>query len=98
MSSQILEIAAEHLAMYSDVIRNGINGSDHLFPETIKLASHSPLYGYLANDELQHLVIKQNRRSKPYKFNNKSGVWCFGDSMDYYPILNKQLGGRYDFN
>ncbi len=56
MSSQIQQIAAEHLAMYSDVIRNGINGTDHLYPESIKLASHSPLYGYLAGDELQHLA------------------------------------------
>jgi hypothetical protein len=56
MSSQIQRVAAEHLAMYSEVIRNGINGTDHLYPETIKMASHSPLYGYLAGDELQHLV------------------------------------------
>ena len=56
MSSQIQQIAAEHLAMYSNVIQNGINGNDYLFPDTIKMTSHSPLYGYLAGDELQHLV------------------------------------------
>ncbi len=56
MSSQIKQIAGEHLAMYSNVIQNGINGNDYLFPHTIKMTSHSPLYGYLAGDELQHLV------------------------------------------
>ena len=56
MSSQIEQIAAEHLEMYSNVIQNGINESDHLFPWTIKMTSHSPLYGYLAGDELEHLV------------------------------------------
>jgi hypothetical protein len=56
MSSQIKQIAGEHLAMYSNVIQNGINGNDDLFPDTIKMTSHSPLYGYLAGDELQHLV------------------------------------------
>lgn len=56
MSSQIQRFAAEHLVMYSDVIRNGINGTDYLYPDSIQSTSHSPLYGYLAGDELKHLV------------------------------------------
>lgn len=67
MTSQIEQIAAEHLEMYSNVIQNGINGSDHLFPWTIKMTSHSPLYGYLAGDELEHLVKVVNELHRKAK-------------------------------
>ena len=57
MSNQIEIFAAEHLEMYSEVVKWGIGNNSSTFTEFSKATTHSPIYAHLAQEELIQLEM-----------------------------------------
>jgi hypothetical protein len=57
MKNKIELFAAEHLEMYSEVVKWGIGNNSSTFNEFSKATSHSPIYAHLAQEELIQLAM-----------------------------------------
>jgi hypothetical protein len=71
--------------MYGDVVRNGIFGTDYLYPDTLSMSSFSPIYIYLANEELKHsiaIIEKLQIKTNAGMIEEDFGILC--DSQLYW--------------
>jgi hypothetical protein len=60
----IKHFVMQHLEDYHKVVVNGTMGTDQIYPHNLGMRSFSPLYNYLAGDEMKELV---NRVDRLYK-------------------------------